>query len=200
MPGRWFQLSWNTGGLYGIPRRSCLDVCLSRETWCPGHDRRGAFSNLANLTPRTGLLPYDLVQPLWSDGAEKKRWIAIPNDGTPDSPGEKIGFSENDAWDFPIGTVLVKHFEYAGRRLETRFFVRGSDGKYFGFTYKWRADHSDADLLPAPPLDETISLGGGRSLEWHFPGRIECFECHSDASGIVLGPKPGISTATSFIP
>lgn len=149
----------------------------------------GAFSDLPTLTPRAGLMPYDLIQPLWSDGADKKRWIAIPNDGTPDSPGEKIKFSETEPWVLPIGSVLIKHFEYAGRRLETRFFVRGSDGEYFGFTYKWRADNSDADLLPGPAVDETIDVGGGEDIEWHFPSRTECFLCHTDAAGTVLGPK-----------
>jgi len=149
----------------------------------------GAFSDLATLTPRPGLMPYDLVQALWSDGADKKRWFAIPNDGTPDTAAEQIGFSENGPWDFPVGSVLVKHFEFDGRRLETRFIVKGEDGRFFGFTYRWRPDHSDADLLPGPAVVETIPLPAGGSVRWHFPGRVECFECHTEASGIVLGPK-----------
>jgi uncharacterized repeat protein (TIGR03806 family) len=149
----------------------------------------GAFSDLATLTPRTGLMPYDLVQALWSDGADKQRWMAIPNDGTPDTTAEQIGFSENGPWDFPVGSVLVKHFEFAGRRLETRFIVKGEDERFFGFTYRWRPDHSDADLLPGPAVVETIPLPAGGSVRWHFPGRVECFECHTEASGIVLGPK-----------
>jgi uncharacterized repeat protein (TIGR03806 family) len=149
----------------------------------------GAFSNLASLAPRSGLMPYDLVQALWSDGSDKKRWIAIPNDGSPDSPGEQIVFSENGPWEFPVGTVLVKHFELGGRRLETRFIVKGEDGRFFGFTYKWRPDHSDADLLPSPGLEETIPLPGGGSVVWTFPSRVACFECHTEASGVVLGPK-----------
>ncbi|MAS94833.1 MAG: hypothetical protein CMO55_16670 [Verrucomicrobiales bacterium] len=149
----------------------------------------GAFSDLGSLTPRGGVIPYDLIQPLWSDGAEKKRWLSIPNDGTPDSPGEQIGFSETEPWTFPVGSVLIKHFEIAGRRLETRFLVKGTDSKFFGFTYKWRADQSDADLLPGPAVDETITLSGGQQIEWHYPSRTECFICHTDASKTVLGPK-----------
>lgn len=149
----------------------------------------GAFSDLATLTPRPGVMPYDLVQALWSDGAEKRRWLAIPNDGTPDSAEEQIVFSENGPWMFPAGTVLIKHFEYEGRRLETRFLVKGENGPFFGFTYRWRPDQSDADLLPSPALDETLSLRDGRTLKWHFPARSECFECHTDPAGVVLGPK-----------
>ncbi|MCB1207486.1 MAG: PQQ-dependent sugar dehydrogenase, partial [Verrucomicrobiae bacterium] len=160
----------------------------------------GAFRDLTTLAPREGVMAYDLIQPLWSDGADKRRWLAIPNDGNPDTEGEQIGFSANGPWDFPVGTVLIKHFEYAGRRLETRFLVRGEDGKFFGFTYQWRADHSDADLLPGPAVVEDLELGGGQSLRWHFPGRFECFECHNEASGLVLGPKTRHLNRDHFYP
>ena len=44
----------------------------------------------------------------------------------------KIGFASTDAWSFPVGTVIVKHFEIelaeadpsSRKRLETRVFVR----------------------------------------------------------------------------
>src|SRR5689334_4891427 len=46
----------------------------------------GAFEDVRALKPVPGLLSYDLNVPFWSDGAEKRRWIAIP-------PGEKIDFA-----------------------------------------------------------------------------------------------------------
>lgn len=147
-----------------------------------------AFSNLADLSPAAGVMPYDVIQPLWSDGADKNRWIAIPNDGTPNTAAERIVWSEEGHWSFPAGTVLIKHFEYPGRRLETRFFVRGDDGDWFGFTYRWREDGSDAELLPGEPLDETFTLDG-EERTWRFPGRSECSACHTDAAGKVLGVK-----------
>ncbi|MCB1230697.1 MAG: PQQ-dependent sugar dehydrogenase [Verrucomicrobiae bacterium] len=147
-----------------------------------------AFSDLATLTPTSGVLPYDVIQPLWSDGAEKKRWIAIPNDGNPNTAAEKIGWSETGHWDFPLGTVLIKHFEIPGRRLETRFMVLGGDDQWFGFTYRWREDGSDADLLPGPPVEETFDVAG-QSWTWHFPGRNECSTCHTDTANHVLGVK-----------
>merc|ERR1711862_274788 len=44
----------------------------------------GAFTDVENLVVRDGFLPYELIDPFWSDGALKKRWMAIPNDGNPD--------------------------------------------------------------------------------------------------------------------
>ena len=97
----------------------------------------GAFSNLITLSPSPGLIPYDMIEPFWSDGAAKSRWMAIPNDGTHDTPEEQIQFSNTEPWDFPRGAVLVKHFELGGNRLETRFEVKGDDDVYYYLTYKW---------------------------------------------------------------
>ncbi len=148
----------------------------------------GAFTNLTTLAPAPGLIPYGVNQALWSDGAGKERWIAIPNDGTPNSAAERIVWSEDGNWTFPIGTVLVKHFAYTGRRLETRFLVLGSDSTWYGFTYRWLEDGSDAELLPGDPVDATVTVGG-ETRQWHFPGRNECNTCHSAAAGRVLGVK-----------
>ncbi len=171
--GRIYRLEKSTEGVPEPPR------LLSQTT---------AFTNLADLTPSPGLIPYDVIQPLWSDGSDKQRWIAIPNDGTPNSPDERIGWSEEGNWDFPKGTVLVKHFEVPGRRLETRFFLLGEDGVWFGFTYRWREDGSDAELLPEEPLDETFTVNG-TTRTWHFPGRNECASCHTAAAGKALGVR-----------
>ncbi|MBX2820193.1 MAG: PQQ-dependent sugar dehydrogenase [Rhodothermaceae bacterium] len=159
-----------------------------------------AFSNMATLEVVDGVLPYDLIQPFWSDGALKNRWMAIPTDGTPDSPDEQIGYSEEGNWSFPVGTVFVKHFEIAldetaddsERRLETRFFVHGEDETWYGLTYRWRPDHTDADLVGSSGSTETLSITtavGTREQTWYYPSRIDCQGCHSTNAGSVLGPK-----------
>lgn len=118
----------------------------------------GFFDDLASLTPSERLIPYELNAPFWSDGAIKTRFAAVPN-------GSTVGFSETGEWEFPEGSVLVKHFELpvddtdpsVTRRLETRFLVRKDDGSVYGATYKWRADQSDADLLDAA-LTESVPV------------------------------------------
>ncbi|MEL6650723.1 MAG: PQQ-dependent sugar dehydrogenase, partial [Bacteroidota bacterium] len=132
----------------------------------------GAFSDLQNLTPSPGVIPYEMIEPFWSDGASKARWLAIPNDGTHDTPDEQIQFSENGNWTFPKGAVLIKHFELGGKRLETRFEVHGINGTYYYLTYKWNDQQTDADLLTTG-LDETIIVNG-QSQVWHYPSTSEC--------------------------
>ena len=147
----------------------------------------GAFSNLSTLTPTNGVIPYDMVEPFWSDGAAKTRWIAIPNDGTHNTSAEQIQFSENGNWTFPKGAVLIKHFELGGKKLETRFEVKGDDDKFYYLIYKWNSAGTDATLLNGP-LDEDVSVNG-QTQTWHYPGPSECLVCHQQSAGSVLGMR-----------
>jgi uncharacterized repeat protein (TIGR03806 family) len=149
----------------------------------------GVFSNLATLTPSPGVIPYDVSTPLWSDAAKKGRWVIVPNDGQADSPNEQIAVSSGDTWQFPVGTVFVKHFELeradgSSRRLETRFLVHGEDERYYGVTYRWRPDESDAELQNPKAFLEALS-----DQVWHYPSRSECGQCHNSSAGFVLGLK-----------
>src|SRR5882724_11519311 len=106
----------------------------------------GLFTNLATLTPIPGFHGYTVNSPLWSDGALKKRWIAVPNDGTHDTLAEQIVFSPTNEWKFPSGTVFVKHFDLPvndtnaaiTQRVETRLLVVDQNAAVYGLTYKWR--------------------------------------------------------------
>jgi uncharacterized repeat protein (TIGR03806 family) len=149
----------------------------------------GVFTDLASLTPAAGVIPYDVSTPLWSDAAEKLRWVIVPNDGAADAPSEQIGVSADGSWSFPVGTVFVKHFELeqmsgANRRLETRFLVHAENERYYGVTYRWRADNSDADLQNPKAFRETVG-----EQAWHYPSRSECGQCHNSSASFVLGPK-----------
>lgn len=160
----------------------------------------GAFSDLSDLTPAAGVIPYDIIAPLWSDGAAKKRWMSIPNDGSHDTPAEQVLYSEEEEWSFPEGSVLIKHFEIAldesnpddTRRLETRFLVHGAGGQYYAFTYRWNDAGTDAELLDQA-LVEALTVtevdGTTRQQDWYYPSRSDCFVCHTSAAGRVLGPK-----------
>jgi uncharacterized repeat protein (TIGR03806 family) len=157
----------------------------------------GAFSNLLTLAPSASLVPYTVNSPLWSDGADKQRWLAIPNNGAPYTSAETIGFATNGAWSFPTGTVLVKHFDLPTnetnsaerKRLETRFMVRGTNGAWYGLTYKWRADNSEADLLPGSLLETNLitTATGTRTQVWFYPSRSDCLTCHNQTANSILG-------------
>ena len=147
----------------------------------------GAFKNLITLEPEEGIIPYEMIEPFWSDGADKYRWIAIPNDGVHNDLSEQIMFSENDNWMFPNGTVAIKHFELGGKRLETRFEVKGDDGQYYYLDYKWNNEGTDAELQ-STGITETINING-EDITWRFPSTSECLTCHQNQAGSVIGLK-----------
>ncbi len=158
----------------------------------PRLSQTGAFKDVARLTPSDSLIPYDLIVSFWSDGAEKSRWLSVPEN-------QKIKFAPAGEWVFPKGTVFVKHFELATdethpevrHRLETRLLVCDDRGGVYGVAYKWRADNRDADLL-ATNLTESIlikTVTGVRTQMWYYPSRQDCLTCHTANAGYVLGVK-----------
>lgn len=151
----------------------------------------GAFADAASLEPAAGWVPYQINVPFWSDGADKRRWFAVPD------TNQMIGFRREEPWAFPTGMIWMKHFELelvrgdpsTKRRLETRFLVRHANGVH-GLTYRWTDPPTNAVLVPEEGLDETLVVEAGgilRTQVWHFPGRGECLQCHTPAAGWALG-------------
>ncbi|RYD62438.1 MAG: hypothetical protein EOP83_14580, partial [Verrucomicrobiaceae bacterium] len=160
----------------------------------------GVFTNLANLTTAPGVIPYSVANPLWSDAAAKKRWIILPNDGSHNTAAEKIAFSEEGNWQFPAGTVFVKHFEVAldendpssMKLLETRFLICTDGGGKYGVTYKWNAAGTDAELLTSGLSESYEVTDSGGALEtrnWDYPSRADCLLCHNADAGQALGVR-----------
>jgi uncharacterized repeat protein (TIGR03806 family) len=126
--------------------------------------------------PAAGVLPYALNVPFWSDNAEKERWMAIPD-------GTQIEVDEDGDLLFPPGSVTIKHFRLGERLIETRLLVRHDDGEWAGYTYAWREDEQDADLLEGAQRREV-----GEQV-WRYPSRAACLQCHNAASNYALGPE-----------
>jgi len=158
----------------------------------------GAFSNTTNRTPAAGLIPYAPNTPLWSDGAVKSRYMAVPNDGVLIIPDEQIQFQPTNSWTFPMGTVFVKNFDLVVnetnpavplRRLETRLLVRNTQGSVYGVSYKWRPDNSDADLLASSLMENILitNATGVRTQTWYYPSPADCLTCHTPVANYVLG-------------
>ena len=96
--------------------------------------------------------------------------------------------------------MFVKHFALAldereparQTRLETRVLVAGAGGNYYGLTYKWNAEQSDASLVTDDTLDslDVITADGGlRTQSYFYPGPRDCVTCHNAEAGRVLGVR-----------
>lgn len=110
---------------------------------------------------------------LWSDSAEKRRWIYLP-------PGEVIDTSDMDYWEFPPGTKLWKEFSRDGVRVETRLLEKSPSGSWSMMAYVWRSDLSDADAAPD-------GLKNAAGTEHDVPSAVLCAECHARMPDRVLG-------------
>lgn len=124
--------------------------------------------------PLSSLIPYRLNAGFWSDGVGKDRWIGLPN-------GQNISVQANGDWNFPSGTVLVKHFRVGNQLIETRLFMRHPDGVWAGYTYQWNQAQTEATRITG---GGTASVGG---QTWTFPSEGQCMQCHTQAAGFVLG-------------
>jgi uncharacterized repeat protein (TIGR03806 family) len=126
--------------------------------------------------PYAGLLPYDINARFWSDGADKSRYIGLPN-------GTTIAINGDDDWTFPAGTVIVKNFRLGGNLIETRHLMRHPDGAWAGYTYEWNVQQTEATRVIG---GKTVNIGG---QDWIFPSSAQCDQCHTGAAGDALGPE-----------
>lgn len=130
-----------------------------------------------------GGVHYDLITPLFTDYAEKYRFIFIPE-------GQQAAYSTLDSLDFPVGTIISKTFAMprdflnpaAGEEIiETRLLIHRRDG-WVALPYTWRDDGSDADLTLAGGTRQVSwihSDGSTRSTNYEIPDANACKTCHT---------------------
>lgn len=111
----------------------------------------------------------------WSDGAEKQRWVDLPD-------GTKIDTASMDEWKYPVGTKVWKEFKASGKRVETRFMHKVRDDRWLLATYVWSPDEATAMLKSD---GAQIDLGGGKS--YVVPRSSQCNECHKGKKDKLLG-------------
>jgi hypothetical protein len=112
---------------------------------------------------------------LWSDGATKERWIALP-------PGEVIDNRSMNDWRFPTGTKLWKEFRAEGKPVETRLLEKVGPGErdWLTLSYLWNDDESDARAIPEGAVN-------ARGTLLDVPAAGECAACHGGRRSFVLG-------------
>ncbi len=134
----------------------------------------GCVNPSSATQPASGLIPYAPNAPFWSDGSTKARFLALPN-------GQNITVGADGDWDFPNGSVLVKNFALGTRLVETRLFMRHTNGSWAGYTYEWNGAGTDATRVVG---GKTVQVAG---QSWVFPSELQCLACHTQASGRSLG-------------
>ena len=65
--------------------------------------------------------------------------------------------------------------------METRLFMRHTDGEWAGYTYEWNAQGTDATRVIG---GKTASISG---RAWVYPSEAQCLACHTEAARRSLG-------------
>ena len=165
------------------------DAVITGEANAPTLSAYGFFLGSPDR-PSPLLIPYTLATPLFSDYADKRRFIYLP-------PGTRMQANGDGLIDFPVGAALIKSFGYAQadgsyRTIETRLLLRRASG-WVALPYIWRADGSDADLRVAggrQPVSFTDPSGVVRTVSYAVPNRNQCKNCHELGGEVTpIGPK-----------
>ena len=144
--------------------------------------------DIKNLMPADGIIPYDLNTPLFSNYAEKARFIKLPT-------GTKAVYNNDSIFNLPIGTILIKNFYYPydfrdenkGRRIiETRLLVNKEDG-WATFQYIWNKEQTEAVFEPIGDITtvDYIDITGKKvSSNYVIPTQAQCMGCHKQSNGL----------------
>ena len=151
---------------------------------------------LKNLSPSYGVVPYKPTSELFTDYAEKKRFIWMPN-------GLKATYNgDGTVLELPVGAALIKAFYYTKvqpnnttRIIETRVMIRKETGWIFA-EYVWNNEQTEAYLQTQSSqtaitwLDENDSPN---TINYKIPSSVtDCKRCHGLLNGDIrpIGIKP----------
>ena len=145
----------------------------------------GFFIHADAQIPTLGVIPYRLNTPLYSDGAEKLRFVYVPQ-------GTKMQPDGEGLIDFPVGTALIKTFAFGEgderRLIETRVLLHRAEG-WLALPYVWNEEQTEARLAIAGAR-VPVTTPQGEEISYRVPNKNQCKECHGLNDAVVpIGPK-----------
>jgi len=152
----------------------------------------GLYTCWSDKTVATDHRPYAPGMVLWSDGAEKSRFIYLP-------AGQKIDTTNPDEWVFPVGTKAYKEFKLGCKRVETRRIWKSGPSEWIYSVWQWDATESQARLMNTGAI-----IPGTNAAVYEIPANNQCAGCHSghtdkflslDAWGLGTPQAQGVTLA-----
>jgi mono/diheme cytochrome c family protein len=132
----------------------------------------GLYADNACHRLARGVVPYTPRYPLWSDGADKDRYLYLPE-------GAQIDTTNANRWAFPLGTRFYKTFSRDGRKLETRVFEKiKAEAGYDSWTavsYAWTEKQRSAVVADAAGAKDVLGT------KHDIPSQANCKSCHNQA-------------------
>lgn len=139
------------------------------------------FTDPAAEHPARGVTPYRLQTPLWSDGADKHRFVYVPR-------GMRASANGDGLLGLPVGSALIKTFAFGGRKIETRVLLHRADG-WIALPYRWNEAQDEARLVLGGAR-VALTAPDGQAFSYAIPNRNQCKECHASGDAVTpIGPK-----------
>ena len=148
----------------------CVDSFEVTDTVPALLSQAGLYSDISQKTIHSSVRSFKPRFQLWSDGADKNRWVYLPE------CNPIIDTTDMNDWSLPVGTRLFKEFSLNGVLLETRLIERFGPGpRDFRYaTYAWNAQEQEATL--APPE----GIKGVKGTPHDIPSEPACRQCHGN--------------------
>jgi hypothetical protein len=145
----------------------------------------GLYADITTGTLAPGVFEFAPQYPLWTDGADKRRFGQLPR-------CSQIDTSDMDNWTYPQGTKLWKEFvrdNAAGNpvRVETRLMQKTTRTKWFMTAFIWNAEQTEATVGLDDSDDLLLLQENASGTEHDVPGRGACAKCHLGVWDKALG-------------
>lgn len=168
-----------------VPAAVPSDTAITAEAFPATLAEYGFFADAARQVPAARVTPYRLNTPLWSDGAEKLRFMYLPAGTQAKADGENL-------LQLPVGAALIKTFAFPenGKRrlIETRVLLHRASG-WVALPYLWNPEQTEAKLALAGAR-VPVTTPAGEAIDYRVPNKNQCKECHGLNGAVTpIGPK-----------
>lgn len=164
------SVSTETPSVPDVSEEPCVNSVQVTDAVPVVLSQTGLYSDIIQKTVHSAIKSFKPRFQLWSDGADKKRWVYLPE------CDPVIDTSNMNDWSLPVGTRLFKEFSLNGVLLETRLIERFGPGpRDFRYaTYAWDAEEEEATLAPPEGIQ------GAKGTPHDIPSEPACRQCHGN--------------------
>ncbi|MFN8287690.1 MAG: hypothetical protein U0V74_13090 [Chitinophagales bacterium] len=161
--------------------------------------------DLKELKPNNGVLPYNMVNSVFTDYSLRKCFMYVPQ-------GAKLSFDSTQLLSLPQGSCLINVIYYPNNPktsstekhlIETQLLLNGADG-WQAVTYLWNEDQTDAlktDIGDIKAIDWLNEKGSNMHADFVVANKNQCKGCHWYGNHITpIGVKAGnLNTTADYL-
>lgn len=178
-----------SAGVQALPPPVVHDWVIQSDKLPQKLSEFGFFRDWRAREPSLHVVAYRLNMPLFSDGAEKLRYVYMPE-------GAAVDVGEQGLLQFPVGSAIIKTFAFSDesvggddlRYIETRVLLHRTEG-WVALPYVWNEEQTEAKLALAGARRD-VTTPWGEDISYRVPNKNQCKECHGVNGAVTpIGPK-----------